>query len=374
MNLAFADLHTHTYFSDGVIGPEELVRRAQACPDLECFALTDHDSLSGIEPVYRFREALRADSETPPKGFIPGVELSLRVEDADLTVHLIGLFVHIHQGNYRHALGRVEEVLGAFCRERSFQRGLKDMDARIHKAFALNLDGLGVSYRSAEQVISILRQKAEASNRLRFTETGKEDDLIQHPIPVTYQVIIDHWEELLPESSKERITLYTLRPSPSHQENLSRIYASEGMAEAEARERAVRLQGVLSKFDAPVLRDRGILEGLRLLHEARAVSILAHPAVDHHRISYEDFDRHVLLPLVQGGLHGIEVFYPYDPSFRQEAFSHYLGMAAKHDLLISGGTDYHGDGRVELSDVKLGMDETLRILQKAPGAVPLKRL
>ena len=42
----FADLHTHTHFSDGTFSPEELAARAKAA-GLSAIALTDHDTVEG---------------------------------------------------------------------------------------------------------------------------------------------------------------------------------------------------------------------------------------------------------------------------------------------------------------------------------------
>ena len=42
------DLHTHTICSDGTLTPTELVRLAKE-KGLSCIALTDHDTLSGVE-------------------------------------------------------------------------------------------------------------------------------------------------------------------------------------------------------------------------------------------------------------------------------------------------------------------------------------
>jgi 3',5'-nucleoside bisphosphate phosphatase len=79
-----ADLHTHTSRSDGVLAPGELVRQARAA-GLECIALTDHDSLAGVE------EALAAGSDVGLR-VIAGVELSVR--DAERNdEHLLGWFI-----------------------------------------------------------------------------------------------------------------------------------------------------------------------------------------------------------------------------------------------------------------------------------------
>lgn len=360
--MPFANLHTHSLFSDGTISPYDLVKRVYGEPELAYFALTDHDTMSGIEPVFRFKRQYEARPHTKTFRFIPGVEVSLKDERTDLVIHLIGLFPFVNEENYREELKRIDTVLGDFCRYRSSHRGIRDLDARIKRAFDINLDGLAGRYRRAEDVIGLLRQRADAESRTHFRKAGKEQDVIQHPIPVTYQTIIDHWEELLPSSTKEKVTLYILRPDRQKTEKLRQIYVSEGMRPSEAERLAEENQGTLCNIKKPTLNEKGILEGLALLKKARAVSILVHPAVDHRQIGYDDFDQRILYPLIDHGLDGLEVYYPYDPTYRDEAIQHYGKIAREQGLLISGGTDFHGDGRVGLSDVKLDAKEALKLI------------
>lgn len=359
--MEFANLHLHTYFSDGCLSPKALTEKIWKQPGLKYFALTDHDTLSGVEPL--FRALMRCNGSGNTKRFIPGIELSLQEERTGLAVHIIGLFPDINRKNHREKLRRIDAVLGDFCRYRAEHRALKDIDARIRKAFALNLEGIADRYESPETVIRILRHKAETINRSRFAENDKTRDTIQYPIPPTYQVLIDHWETLIPASSRKKAALYVLRSDPSKRLRMTHIYISEGMAESEARQLAEIRQGclLLPGVTSP-LKELGILDGLSLLREAGAVTILAHPAVDHHLIGYGDFDQHVLYPLMEGGLDGIEVFYPYDESFRDEAIGRYLAVSRKNGRLISGGTDFHGDGRTGLADVKLSSKAMEKIL------------
>ena len=42
-----ADLHVHSHYSDGTCSIEELIQQAKE-KGLDCFALTDHDTLQGI--------------------------------------------------------------------------------------------------------------------------------------------------------------------------------------------------------------------------------------------------------------------------------------------------------------------------------------
>ena len=77
------DLHMHSTCSDGTLTPEELVAAALDL-GLEAAALTDHDTVSGVD---RF---LSAASETPLHA-VPGVELASMLFNKD--IHIVGLFI-----------------------------------------------------------------------------------------------------------------------------------------------------------------------------------------------------------------------------------------------------------------------------------------
>ena len=360
--MAFANLHTHTLFSDGRTNPHDLVKAVFNEEGLEIFSLTDHDTMSGIEPLFRYKRAHESQFDSKGKKFIPGIEITLMEEKSELTVHLLGLFPNVDDRNLEEALERIDSILGDYCLFRCKIRGERDLDARVRYAFDINLDGIADRYGSAESVIRILRDRAAAESRAIFERFGKESDIIQHPVPVTYQAMIDHWEALLPSSNAEKVALYIYRPDREKQKQLSQIYLSEGMAEPEAIALAEKNQSQLYTFKRPPAKDKNLFEGLELLQRARAITFLAHPAADHQRIGYEDFDNLVLFPLLDRGLDGIEVFYPYDMSYRNEAAEHYGRIARDRGLLMTGGTDYHGDGRVGLDEVKLDIREAERII------------
>jgi predicted metal-dependent phosphoesterase TrpH len=363
--MAFANLHIHTYFSDGLISPAELAKKIVNETDLTHFAVTDHDTLSAIEPLFRSLDRLLDPDRAATKRFIPGIELSLTHTQTGHTIHLLGYYPHITAENRFEELKRIDSVLGDFCRYRAQNRAVKDIDGRIKRAFEMDLDGISDRFDAPETVIRFLREKADEKNRIRFKEAEKNDDAIQYPIPATYQMIIDHWEELVPSSTREKISLYVLRPDPSKRERLFRIYRSEGMDKTEARALAEKNQGCLVFFQQPSpLKEMDVFEGLSLLKNSGAVTSLAHPAIDHQKISFKEFDNRILYPMIEKGLDGIEVFYPYDVSYRDNAIKHYVEIARKHSLLISGGTDFHGDGRTGLSDVKLDVEKTLDFIHK----------
>jgi len=80
-----ADLHNHSYYSDGVLSPTEVVKLAsQAGCDL--FSLTDHDTTDGIAEAQ-----LEADSLN--LNLINGVEISALWQN--MAIHILGLGIDI---------------------------------------------------------------------------------------------------------------------------------------------------------------------------------------------------------------------------------------------------------------------------------------
>lgn len=78
----YIDLHVHSTASDGTFTPKEVVEYAIE-KDLYAFALTDHDTVTGIE------EALNCAKDRIK--VIPGIEISADFHGTDL--HILGLFI-----------------------------------------------------------------------------------------------------------------------------------------------------------------------------------------------------------------------------------------------------------------------------------------
>ena len=76
------DLHTHSTAADGRYSPSEVVKKAFE-RGVKYLALTDHDTVSGIEEA-------NAEAEKLDIHFIPGVELSTTYKGE--TVHILGYF------------------------------------------------------------------------------------------------------------------------------------------------------------------------------------------------------------------------------------------------------------------------------------------
>ena len=80
--MTICDLHTHSTASDGTSSPSEVVKRAKAA-NVKYLALTDHDTVSGIEEALDAAKGLEIT-------FIPGIELSTYFNKE--SVHVLGFF------------------------------------------------------------------------------------------------------------------------------------------------------------------------------------------------------------------------------------------------------------------------------------------
>lgn len=103
-----ADLHLHSYFSDGVFSPRELVARGKAA-GLRAMALTDHDTMGGCE------EFAAAAEEA---GIVPVRGLEISAYEGAGKVHILGYgcaqngaYWAYHRLRTQKELGRMREIL-----------------------------------------------------------------------------------------------------------------------------------------------------------------------------------------------------------------------------------------------------------------------
>ena len=94
------DLHVHSTCSDGTFTPEELVDYAIK-KGLTAFALTDHDTVSGLDRAIHYAASLRHTPVQIPE-VIPGIELSTEYQGKD--IHMVGLFIDYHQPDFARYL------------------------------------------------------------------------------------------------------------------------------------------------------------------------------------------------------------------------------------------------------------------------------
>lgn len=297
------DLHVHSTCSDGTFTPEELVDYAIQ-KGLTAFALTDHDTVNGLDRAIRYAEELRQAQAASPVSFsynnagdhfpvpfsrndaaarlpvssvpdadiprvpeiIPGIELSTEYQGKD--IHMVGLFIDYRQPEFAHYL-----------------------EDFIHSRENRN-----------EKMCALLRE---------------------HDIDITY-------EALLAEFPGAVIT----------RAHFARYLLSHGY-----------IQSLKEAFDryvgdhCPCFVPREKVtpaQAVELILGAGGVPVLAHPILYH--MSDDRLER-LVAELKSIGLIGIEAIYStYNTAEERQI----RGLASKYDLKISGGSDFHGANKPKI--------------------------
>lgn len=253
------DLHVHSSCSDGTFSPTELVDYAME-KGLAAFALTDHDSIDGLEEAMEYAERLKNHPCRQVPEVIPGIELSSEYQGQD--IHVVGLFI-----NYR------DEI---------FQNRLREfVDSRTNRN---------------RKMCSLLQQFG---------------------IPVTYEELL----EAYPDSVITR----------AH-------YARFMLEKGYVKSRQEAFERYLGDH-APCFIPREKItpaQAVQLILQTGGAPVLAHPILYH--MSEEHLDE-LVKELKEAGLMGIEAIYStYSAADERQI----RALASKYDLLISGGSDFHG--------------------------------
>ena len=137
----FADLHMHTYYSDGTSSPQEVVADAVKA-ELACIAITDHDVADGVAPAIEAGKAVGIE-------VVPGIELSSEFEGKD--IHILGYFID-------YSKGPLFDKLEVF------------LDGRVArmKQMLVNLKAVGIDNIEFEEVTALTKSRAVGRAHLAF--------------------------------------------------------------------------------------------------------------------------------------------------------------------------------------------------------------
>lgn len=102
-----ADLHNHSYYSDGSLAPAQVAALAKA-KGLDVVALSDHDTVAGVPEMLDACRKLHI-------ACVPAVEISSY--DADGDVHILGLNIDITDSRFLRLLGEMKAARTARMRE-----------------------------------------------------------------------------------------------------------------------------------------------------------------------------------------------------------------------------------------------------------------
>ncbi|MBN3037836.1 MAG: PHP domain-containing protein [Candidatus Omnitrophica bacterium] len=267
-----ADLHIHTTFSDGTFTPARVIKEAQQ-RGISCIAITDHDSVSAIEPA--LEEASRYDIEV-----IAGIELSAELDDYE--IHILGYLID--------------------WRVRWFRDKLKQLCAvRQERALAIlkKLKAQGIRLNSQELLESALPGSV---GRVHIARMMKKEGFVF--------------------SIQEAFNKYIGNGRPCY----------------------------VKKFRLTPK------EAIDMINQLKGVAVLAHP--------YSMGNDGLIADMAQMGLQGIEAYYPDQGT---QSTEHYLDIAQKYGLLVTGGSDCHGLGksRILMGEVKIPYDLVEALKRKA---------
>jgi len=201
-NLTSVDLHVHSTRSDGTFTPSELVDYAIK-KQLKAFALTDHDTVAGLEEAVSYVESLRAKKpEASLPEVIPGIELSTQYQGKD--IHILGLYIDYHQEAFQNYLTefvrsrelrnrKMCELLSrhgiSICYEDLLQAFPDSVITRAHYAKYLYQKGYVKSIREAfERYIGdhcpcfIPREKVTPAQAIQLILKADGIPILAHPI------------------------------------------------------------------------------------------------------------------------------------------------------------------------------------------------
>ncbi|MDD4290694.1 MAG: PHP domain-containing protein [Clostridia bacterium] len=258
-----ADLHIHTTASDGEYSPTQVVELADSSM-LDIIAVTDHDTVSGIE------EAMHA-ANSKRISVIPGIEISAR--DA-IQVHVLGYDI-----DYRN--GELIDRLNTLTKERT-KRNLE----MISK---LNNLGIDIEYESVTALAH-----GESVGRAHIAR-ALVNSHVCNTVTEAFNMFLDEGKPAY--SASQRIT-------PA--------------------------------------------EAVKLIKRFGGISVVAHPMqIKLNRIQLEGY----LRSLKRIGLDGLESYY-FAHNLNDTRY--YVMLAKKLGLLMTGGSDFHGDTMGDNHSVRLG--------------------
>jgi predicted metal-dependent phosphoesterase TrpH len=134
--MPFADLHTHSLVSDGVLDPAQIIEQAYKTDSLHAISITDHDALDAAHSIVQTGLSQGLD-------FIPGVEISTRFGIRD--VHMLGYFIDIDNQSLNEYF--------ADNRRRRAQRACEMADLLKSDGYPISADDLIESGESVNRLL-----------------------------------------------------------------------------------------------------------------------------------------------------------------------------------------------------------------------------
>jgi predicted metal-dependent phosphoesterase TrpH len=343
----FVDLHTHSTASDGSLPPAEVVRLADQAR-LAAVALTDHDTVAGID------EARRAAQDLPEIIFVPGIEISAAFTKG--TLHILGLGID-------PASPRLAQTMATLQNARA-TRNPRILQKLADMGMTLSMEDVVAAADELKRGLTRISDGESSSDQGPNTSAGpiSADNV---PANSCLSPFLDAGERVGREKGdrhelagnvdlgtassllSDRSSQGHLADANSSQSPFSRILGRVHIAMALVHKGYVK--STQEAFDRcigsgkPAFVDKERLsprEAILGIHDAGGLAVLAHPP----QLRYENDAQflRILRDLIHAGLDGIEAFHS-DNDVRQTRL--YMELAKRFGLGITGGSDFHGAGK-----------------------------
>jgi len=250
--IIYADLHTHSHYSDGANTPKKIVALARK-KSIKALAISDHDNIEGQ------KEFIKEANDNQIIA-IPAVEITTSINK--VRIHILGYFMDMNNKalmSYLNALSKARTVNTQKIFERLCNVGEIDYSW-----------GKVLKYNEGRKWIS----------SLHVYNAMKADKLINQSVS---------WLDFYFKYFSEKNLAY------------------------------VDIDGFFPE------------DAIDYIKKAGGISIVAHPKLIHNDQEVEKMIKH--------GVDGIEVYYP---AHTKSDILKYKQMAQKNNLIITGGSDFHG--------------------------------
>jgi len=170
------DLHTHSNASDGDLSPDALIQKAAHC-GLRAIALTDHDTMNGLEIA-------RKEAQKARINFIPGIEININWRGGDSPAgiagtgpggefHLLGLGISSPSPGFIAAINKLSRRREERNREMLRKMNEMGIEAALEDVRALSGGHSVGRLHFARLLINLKIVKNAEQAFARFLGTGK---------------------------------------------------------------------------------------------------------------------------------------------------------------------------------------------------------
>ena len=154
-----ADLHIHTYYSDGVYPPEKIVDLALDA-GLEAIAITDHDNIMAWDVAQEYLK----DKDLE---IIKGVEINTLYKGKE--VHILGYFMDTENSDFRELLKtqqaarvkQTKEIINLLAKKEGIRIKLEDITKQVAEGGSIGRPHIAKAITSAGGTGSVIEAYAK---------------------------------------------------------------------------------------------------------------------------------------------------------------------------------------------------------------------